>query len=56
MRLFSSFARLVNARRRMANALFGRALVLNTMPSYIPLIGLADERWKTSAARDGRIT
>jgi hypothetical protein len=33
---------------------FGRALVLNTMPSYITVIGIADERWKTSAARNCR--
>lgn len=31
-----------------------RALDLNTMASYIPVIGIADERWNVSAARNRR--
>jgi hypothetical protein len=34
--------------------LFGKGLVSNTMASYIPLIGLADERWNLSAGLNGR--
>jgi len=35
-------------------AIFGIALVLDTMASYITSIGIADERWKLSAARNRR--
>ena len=56
MRLFSSFGRIVNGRTRPRARLAVRHLDLNTMVAYIPLIGIADERWNLSAARNGRIT
>jgi hypothetical protein len=50
----NSLCRLANVEDRLATILFRSALVLNTMPSYMPVIGIADERWKTSAARNSR--
>jgi hypothetical protein len=33
---------------------FDGDLVLDTVPTYISVIGIADERWKASAARNRR--